>query len=680
MRTLNLGILAHVDAGKTTLTERLLFATGAIDRVGSVDAGTTQTDSLELERERGITIRSAVASFQVGDLQVNLVDTPGHPDFIAEVDRVLGVLDGAVLVVSAVEGVQPQTPLLFRALQRVGVPTLIFVNKTDRAGADPVRVVAAMARRLSPAVVFANTGDEEQHQRLAEVLAENDDDILKAFVGDEGAPDDAQLWTALGAQTRRRLTYPVFMGSAARGIGIDELVRAIDELLWSPDGDPDARVSGRVFKIERSPAGERVAYVRLVGGTLRPRQRVLVGGAEEEKATSIRVFAPAGAPRADVLIAGQMAAVRGLGSVRVGDAIGDAPEGEELKARFPRPALEAIVFARNSEQQGSLHAALRQLAEQDPLIDVRRDDRRHEIAVSLYGEVQKEVIGATLERDYGIAADFRETTTVCIERPAGTGEAEEVIFARTHTNITGRSSPLSTNPFKATLALRVEPLPPGSGTEFRSDVEIRLVPLYIFHTEDAFRSQMETYVGEALAEGLCGWQVTDCRVTMTDCGYASPETSASDFRRLTELVLMNAVDRAGTWVCEPMADLSLEIPASTGPAVLAALGRLGGRVRGQFSRNEMTYAEASLAVARVRTLQHQLPGVSAGEGIMQTKPGGYLPVGRDAPQRPRLTAESAGSRRVAGVARQTRVTARCQRSGCVAFRASCCPPRSRASC
>ena len=137
MRTLNLGILAHVDAGKTTLSERLLYTAGAIDHVGSVDAGTTQTDSLELERERGITIRSAVASFLVGDLAVNLVDTPGHPDFIAEVERVLGVLDGAVLVVSAVEGVQPQTPLLFRALQRLHVPTLLFVNKVDRAGADP---------------------------------------------------------------------------------------------------------------------------------------------------------------------------------------------------------------------------------------------------------------------------------------------------------------------------------------------------------------------------------------------------------------------------------------------------------------------------------------------------------------------------------------------------------------
>src|SRR6202047_2293438 len=152
-KTLNLGILAHVDAGKTTLTERLLYAAGAIDEIGSVDSGTTQTDSLALERQRGITIKSAVASFAIGDVTVNLIDTPGHPDFIAEVERALRVLDGAVLVVSAVEGVQPQTRILMRALQRLRVPTLLFVNKIDRRGADDERVLDAISARLTPAIV-----------------------------------------------------------------------------------------------------------------------------------------------------------------------------------------------------------------------------------------------------------------------------------------------------------------------------------------------------------------------------------------------------------------------------------------------------------------------------------------------------------------------------------------------
>jgi ribosomal protection tetracycline resistance protein len=651
MRTLNLGILAHVDAGKTTLTERLLFTTGAIDQVGSVDAGTTQTDSLELERERGITIKSAVASFLVGDLAVNRVDTPGHPDFIAEVERVLSVLDGAVLVVSAVEGVQPQTPLLFRALRRVGVPTLIFVNKIDRAGADPIGVTAAMGRRLAPGVVPMGTvrdagrpeatfvpfsPDDTAHRTtITEILAEQDDSILRAFVSDEAALTPSRLRLQLAEQTQKGWVHPVYFGSAALGVGIDAFLAGIEELLSGTDGDPDASLSGRVFKVERTPGGERIAYVRLFAGTVRPRQRIRVAGVEEAKPTAIRVFAPAGAPRRDVLTPGEMATIRGLGAVRVGDAIGEPPPGETVTARFPRPALEAVVFALHPEQQGSLRAALAQLAEQDPLIDVRQDDHRHEIAVSLYGEVQKQVIQATLERDYGILADFRETTTVCIERPARAGEAEQIIRAKTKTNITGRSSPLSTNPFLATLALRIDPAAPGSGIEFKHDVGVRYVPLYLFHTVETFTAQMEAYIREALTEGLAGWQVTDCRVTMTDCGYASPATSAADFRRLTHLVLATALDRAGTWVCEPLADLSLEMPASTAQAVLAVLGRLGGRVRGQFSANGLSRVDAVLPVARVRELQNRLPGLSAGEGVLETRPGGYQPIATNPPIRQR---------------------------------------------
>lgn len=636
MRTLNLGILAHVDAGKTTLTERLLFSAGAIDHAGSVDAGTTQTDSLDLERERGITIRSAVASFFLGDLAVNLVDTPGHPDFIAEVERVLGVLDGAILVVSAVEGVQPQTPLLFRALQRLAVPTLIFVNKADRAGADADAVIATMRRRLSPGVVsMPDLADPQRRTAAIETLAEHDDGILDAYVSDPRSLDIDRLRAAVAAQTRAGKIHPAFVGAAARGTGIDELLDGIGAFLGGADRDADAPVSGRVFKIERTSAGERVAYVRLFAGTLRPRQRVRVGAGEEAKPTSIRVFAPKGASRRDTLVAGQMATVRGLGAVRVGDAIGEPPPGSEATARFPRPALEAVVYAIDASQQGSLRAALNQLAEQDPLIDVRQDDHRHEIAVSLYGEVQKEVIAANLERDYGIVAGFRDTTTVCIERPARIGAAEEIISAKSKSNITGRSSPLSDNPFMATLAVRVEPLAPGSGVEVAFDVEPRLVPLYLFRSPDMFETQLSAFIEEALNEGLQGWSVTDCRVTVTDCGYASPVTSVADYRRLTELVVATALDRGGTWVCEPMSDVSLEIPTVSAHGVLAVVGRLGGRVTGQFAAGGVTRAGVVLPAARVRTLQHQLPGLSMGEGVLEARPGGYQPVGQDAPRRER---------------------------------------------
>ena len=650
MRTLNLGILAHVDAGKTTLTERLLFAAGAIPRVGTVDTGTTQTDSLDLERERGITIRSAVASFQIGDLAVNLVDTPGHPDFIAEVERVLGVLDGAVLVVSAVEGVQPQTPLLFRALQRLVVPSLIFVNKIDRPGANPDEVLAAMRRRLAaevvalcgvreagtPAASVERFPAEAEPYRTAvtEILANNDDAVLDAYVHEDGLAAD-HLASSLVSQVKAGRVYPAFFGAAARGTGVTELMAGIAELLPTADGAADAPPSGRVFKIERSASGERVAYVRMFAGSLRARQRVRVGGIDEAKPTSVKVFAPPGTPRRDTAAAGEMAAVRGLGEVRVGDAIGLAPPGGDERARFPRPVLEAVVLPRDAAASGALRAALGQLAEQDPLINVRQDDHRGEISVSLYGDVQKEVIGATLAREYDIAVDFRETTVVCIERPARVAEAEELLRAATKTNITGRSSPLSTNPFRATLALRIEPTEAGSGVTVAVDVEPRLVPLYIFRTPDAFASQLEAFVLEALAEGLAGWEVTDCRVTVTDCGYGAPTTTAADFRRLTELVLSMALARAGTWVCEPLAAINLETPSQTAHAVTAVLGRLGGRVTGQFSAAGLSRLSAVLPLGRVRVLQHQLPGLSLGEGVLESRPGGYQPVGENPPRRPR---------------------------------------------
>src|SRR5262245_41991253 len=230
MPYLNLGILAHVDAGKTSLTERLLFTAGVIDEIGSVDAGTTQTDSMALERERGITIKSAVVSFAVDDVTINLIDTPGHPDFIAEVERVLSVLDGAVLVISAVEGVQSQTRVLLRALRRLRVPTLLFVNKIDRRGADTGRVLGGIAEKLTPTIVpmgsaralgtraatFTASGEEDGRftERLASVLTEHDDALLAAYLDDETSVPYDRLRQELAAQTRRALVHPVFLGSA----------------------------------------------------------------------------------------------------------------------------------------------------------------------------------------------------------------------------------------------------------------------------------------------------------------------------------------------------------------------------------------------------------------------------------------------------------------------------------
>ena len=360
-KTLNLGILAHVDAGKTTLTERLLYAAGVIDEIGSVDHGTTQTDSLALERQRGITIKSAVVSFAIDDVTVNLIDTPGHPDFIAEVERALSVLDGAVLVLSAVEGVQPQTRLLMRALERLRIPTLLFVNKVDRAGAGYERVLEAISERLTPAIVAMGAvdglgtraarltpwgaGDTAFRTRLTEVLAEQDDSILAAYVEDDGIPS-RRLREELATQTGQALVHPVFFGSAITGAGVDLLMAGIAELLPAAEGDADGPVSGTVFKIERGPAGNKIAYVRMFSGTVRTRDRLRYGHDLEDKVTAIGVFDRGAAVQRVSVSAGEIGKLWGLAGVQIGDPIGGsrrpATEHHSLRRRWRRSSFRAI--------------------------------------------------------------------------------------------------------------------------------------------------------------------------------------------------------------------------------------------------------------------------------------------------------------------------------------------------
>ena len=614
---LNLGILAHVDAGKTTLTERLLYEGGAIADVGSVDAGTTQTDSLALEQRRGITIKSAVASFAIGDVHVNLIDTPGHPDFIAEVERVLGVLDGAVLVVSAVEGVQPQTRILMRALQRLRVPTLFFVNKIDRTGADVERVLSAISERLAVTPVPFGAA----HAELAEVLAERDDGILAAYLEDEAGVPYEQLRAELAAQTRRALVHPVLDGSALTGAGVDALMAAIAELLPAASSNAEGPVAGTVFKIERGDSGEKVAYVRMFSGMIRTRDRLRFGGELEGKVTAIAVFERGRAVQRRSVSAGGIGKLWGLHEVQIGDRIGE-PGTASVGRQFQPPTLEAVVDACNVGDRARLRVALGQLTEQDPLIDVHQDDDRQELSVSLYGEVQKEVIEATLADDYGIEVTFRDSTPIYVERPTGTGEALEVLHAES-------------NPYRAEICLRVDPAPDGAGTEFRFGADPRTVPLYLYKTVESFREHMAEYVRAALREGPSGRQVVDCVVTLTECGYSVPDgppsrrgplSTAADFRKLTPLVLSQALERAGTVVCEPVVRGRLEVPSESIGVVRSALGRLGAVVETHSLRGALATIETVLPAVRAHDLQRQLSGLTGGEGVLESFFVGYRPV------------------------------------------------------
>ena len=278
-----------------------------------------------------------------------------------------------------------------------------------------------------------------------------------------------------------------------------------------------------------------------------------------------------------------------------------------------------------------------QLAEQDPLINARQDDVRGEISLSLYGEVQQQVIQSTLARDYGVEVAFREATTICIERPVGTGEAVEVLYAKTKSNVTGKSSPDSSNPFPATLGLRVDPAPIGSGVGLNVQVDVRLVPIHVYKTVDIFIDHMQSYVHETLQQGLWGWQVSDCTVTIIDCGYRAPGTTAGDFRRLTPLVLMRALSQAGTVACEPILRVSLDLPTATIAAVAAELARVGAAFETTSMQGDHAVIETVISAARAQDLRRRVPGLTGGDGVLDTSFAGYQPVVGTQPTRRRTT-------------------------------------------
>ncbi|MEU4290082.1 translation factor GTPase family protein [Kribbella sp. NPDC026596] len=614
-----MGIVAHVDAGKTSLTERLLYAAGVIDRVGRVDDGSTQTDSMDLERKRGITIRSAVVSFELGDLTVNLIDTPGHSDFIAEVERALSVLDGAVLVISAVEGVQVQTRLLMRTLTRLRIPTCLFVNKIDRVGARYDELLADIARLLTPAAVPMGSVEDLgqrsarfvpfplQNKALGELLAEHNDEILTGYLDDSLSADD------YAAELRRQVAaaqvHPVYFGSAMTGDGIDELIAGIQSWLPRASDSPSNALRARVFKVERASAGQKVASARIFAGSLSARAYVHVHPAEgpsyEARPTAVELFERGARRTVERAEAGQIVALRGLKDIRIGDQLGVPAQG--VGRLFSPPTLETVVSARDRVK---LFQALTQLAEQDPLIRVRKAD---DITVSLYGEVQKEVIASLLETEYGLQVAFSETTPIHIERLDGVGAAYREIGA-------------PDNLWAAGVGFRVSPL--AEGIAYNLEVELGGLPR-------AFHTAIEETVRQTLHQSLYGWEIPNCRIDLTHTAYSSPVTVASDFRRLVPLVLMQAIEAAGTTVLEPVSHFELDIPPDSVARVLSLLAESRAVVEQTTIHPTRARLEGTIPAATIHPFETHLPGQTHGEGILTPTETTYQSVPGTPPTRTR---------------------------------------------
>ncbi|MED1092454.1 translation factor GTPase family protein [Bacillus paramycoides] len=629
MTTINIGIVAHVDAGKTSLTERILYETNVIKEIGRVDSGNTHTDSMELERQRGITIKTSVVSFFINDLKVNVIDTPGHADFIAEVERSFRVLDGAILVISAVEGVQAQTKILMRTLQKLNIPTVLFVNKIDRSGANIEKVVKQIRETLSnevlPFYAVENEGTKQariieykSYEDCIELLATYNESLLASYVNNEIIPD-ALLRKELEKQIQQANVFPIFFGSAMTGVGVTELLENISVLLPANISSQDDILSGVVFKIERESSGEKIAFVRVFSGSLHVRKHVDIQRSKslthKEKIKKMCIFHNGNAVQTPTVQSGEFGKVWGFSDIKIGDIIGERTN--HIKdIQLAEPQMEAAIKAMPKERNHDLYVALMELCEEDPLIKVWKDDVHNELYIRLFGEVQKEVIETMLHEKYNLQVTFSNTRVVCIEKPIGIGNSVEVMGEKA-------------NPFYATIGFKIERGELYSGITYNLGVELGSLPL-------AFHKAIEDTVFQTLKQGLYGWEVTDIIVTLTYTGYASPVTTASDFRNITPLVLMDALKQAETCVYEPVNEFELTVPEHAISTAMYKLAALPATFAEPTLFNDTYQLTGSLPVAKTESFKRMLHSFTEGEGIFTTKPAGFTKLKAPFPTRKRV--------------------------------------------
>ena len=547
MKIINIGILAHVDAGKTTLTESLLYTSGAILELGSVDKGTTRTDTMFLERQRGITIQAAVTSFNWNDYKINIVDTPGHTDFITEVYRSLSVLDGAILVISAKDGVQAQTRILFHALQKMNIPTIIFINKIDQYGINLNNIYQNIKEKLSndiivmqnvtltPEISIKNIIDLDEWDP---VISKNDKLLEKYIVGEKLTIQE--LTYEESRCVKKGSLFPIYHGSARNNIGTQQLIEAISNLFCSEMNENGSELCGRVFKIEYTDHKQRLVYLRLYSGTLHLRDTIILPEKKKVKLTEIYIPSNGEMIQTKIVCSGDIFIIPN-NTLRLNDIIGNEKilpcnVWNDKTVPILRTRIEPIKI----EEREKLLDALTEIADTDPLLRYYVDTITHEIVISFLGTVQLEVICSLLIEKYHINIRIEDPTVIYLEKPLQ--KADYTIHIE-----------VPPNPFWASIGLSITPLPIGSGIQYESKVSLG-------YLNQSFQNAVREGINYGLEQGLYGWKVTDCKICFEYGVYYSPVSTPSDFRFLAPIVLEQTLKKAGTQLLEPYLSFILFTP------------------------------------------------------------------------------------------------------------------------
>lgn len=673
-RVRNIGIIAHIDAGKTTTTERILFYTGRTHRMGTVDEGTTVTDWMVQERERGITITAAAVTCFWKDHQINIIDTPGHIDFTAEVQRSLRVLDGAVVVFDGVAGVEPQSETVWRQARSFGVPLIAFINKMDKLGADFAHATETIRERLgaNPLTVQWPIGRESSFQgvvdllemhaiiwvdelgkepvikpvppemmeevralreRVVEQIVETDDELMARYLEGEEIPA-ADLRRALRRATIAGTLVPVLCGSALRNKGVQPLLDAIVDYLPSPldippvegenpctgqveirPADVNAPLAALAFKVASDPYVGRLVYVRVYSGKLKAGSSVYNPGKGqmERIAKLLRMFAR---DREEIpeLTAGDIGGVVGLKATFTGDTLCPPTAPIILEPIvFPEPVVFVAIEPRTAADQEQLHQALRRLAEEDPTFVVRIDEDTGQTLLAGMGELHLEILVDRLVREFGVEGRVGRPRVAYRETITARAEAEAV-FDR----------PISGSPQYARVRLAVEPLPAGSGFRFDDPSQGKILPPpFVKAVEEGCREAMESGV-------LAGYPLVDVQVILLDGSWDKETSTELAFKVAGSMAFKKAVEDAGPVLLEPIMCAEVIVPDTSVGEVIGDLNSRGASIESMESRpGGVRAVRAMVPLSRMFGYATHVRSLTQGRGTFTMEFHHYAPVDKE---------------------------------------------------
>ena len=591
MKKLVIGILAHVDAGKTTLSEGMLYLSGSINKLGRVDHKDAFLDHNSLERERGITIFSKQAVFSTPELEITLMDTPGHVDFSAEMERTLQVLDYAILVISGTDGVQSHTETLWRLLRRYHIPTFVFINKMDLAGADKPAILSELQKRLSEKCVDMNA----PAQLRDEALSLCDERLLDLYL-EEGALSDEAVARAVS----ERKVYPCRFGAALKLEGVEELLHDLTTLTQQPKYPAD--FGARVYKIARDAQGARLTYLKVTGGSLKV--KALLSGSDNvgqwsEKADQLRIYSGEKYKLTESIPAGSVCAVTGLERTFPGQGLG-------MEALAEPPMLEPVLTYQMLLPQDcnipETMRKLRQLEEEDPQLHILWNERLREVHVQLMGEVQLEVLQRQIADRFGMDVSFSQGSVVyketILEPVEGVGHFEPLRhYAEVH--------------------LLMEPGPRGSGLTFDSlcstdDLDLNWQRLILTHLEE------KQHLGV-----LTGSPITDMKISVLSGRASIKHTEGGDFRQATYRAVRHGLRKAKSILLEPCYDFSMELPIECVGRAMTDVQQMNGSCNPPEQEGERAILTGWAPVAEMRGYQAELASYTRGRGRLACWARGY---------------------------------------------------------